>query len=562
MLDQPDPRKGKAQPAGPPLDFQEHLARLEAQGLLRRIERAVNKDTELHPLVRWQFQGGLKEDERRAFLFTNVVGSTGRRYDTPVAVGALASSAQIYAIGMGCAVEEIGDAWMRAIADPIAPVKVTSAPCQEVVIKGDALRAPNGGLKSLPVPISTPGYDAAPYLTATLCITVDPETGVRNMGTYRAQLKATDRLGVRMAARIGGAGGYLHWQKYRKLKQPMPIAIVIGCAPVVMFTGPQKLPIDCDEMAVAGALAGAPIRTVKGVTIDLDVPADAEFVVEGLIDPERLEPEGPFGESHGHVALEGYNMSMQVTAITHKRKPVWLSILSEVTPSESSVMKRVAYEPRYLSHLRDTLAIKGVRRVVMHETLTNLRKVMFVQFAPGVARTEIWRALHGASSLQADIGKYVIAVSEDIDPENTDAVFWSLAYRANPIEDVQIAPYRSPGHGPKSPSLPSPARGGGKGGGVDSTMLIDATLKEPAPPLALPKREFMEGAKKIWEELGLPALTPQSPWHGYSLGEWDALWDTYASRAVAGKWEESGKETFAQRRGGLRPETPVKDVKE
>src|ERR1700687_5455329 len=112
MLDQPDPQKGNPPPnppplvgerrvGAPPLDFQEHLARLEAQGLLRRIERAVNKDTELHPLVRWQFQGGLKEDERRAFLFTNVVDSTGRRYDTPVAIGALASSARIYAGGVG-----------------------------------------------------------------------------------------------------------------------------------------------------------------------------------------------------------------------------------------------------------------------------------------------------------------------------------------------------------------------------------------------------------------------------------------------------------------------------
>ena len=551
MLDKSASDKKKKNVSGPPLDFQEHLARLEADGLLVRIERPINKDTELHPLVRWQFQGGLKENQRRAFLFTNVVDGEGRRYDMPVAIGALAASAEIYAVGMGRPVSEIGDAWMHAIANPIAPAVVTSASCQEVVIKGDALRKPDGGLKLLPVPISTPGYDAAPYLTATLCITKDPETGVRNMGTYRAQLKATDRLGVRMAARPGGAGGYLHWQKHRKMKTPMPIAIVIGCAPVVMFTGPQKLPIDCDEMAVAGGLAGAPIRTVKGVTVDLDIPADAECVVEGFIDPELLEPEGPFGESHGHVALEDFNMSMQVTAITHKKKPVWLSILSEVTPSESSVMKRVAYEPRYLSHLRDTLAIKGVRRVVMHEPLTNLRKVMFVQFAPGVARTEIWRALHGASSLQADIGKYVIAVSEDIDPENADAVFWSLAYRANPVEDVQIAPYRSPGHGPKS-----------GGHGRDSTMLIDATLKEPAPPLALPKREFMEGARKIWEELGLPALTPQSPWHGYSLGEWDAVWDTYASRAVTGKWEASGKETFARRRGGLTPETPVKDVKE
>jgi UbiD family decarboxylase len=550
MLDKSDPRQAKSQSSGPPLDFQEHLARLEAAGLLVRVDRAINKDTELHPLVRWQFQGGLREDERRAFLFTNVVDGEGRRFDTPVAIGALAASAQIYGVGMGRPVEDIGDVWMKAIANPVPPTVVTAAPCQEVVIKGEALRKPGGGLKLLPVPISTPGYDAAPYLTATLCITQDPETGIRNMGTYRAGLKATDRLGVRMAARPGGAGGYLHWQKYRKLKKPMPIAIVVGAAPVIVFTGPQKLPIDCDEMAVAGALAGAPIRIVKGATIDLDVPADAEFVIEGLIDPELLEPEGPFGESHGHVALEGYNMSMQVTAITHKKKPVWVSILSEVTPSESSVMKRVAYEPRYLSFLRDTLGIKGVRRVAMHEPLSNLRKIVFVQFAPGVARTEIWRALHGAATLQADIGKYVIAVSEDIDSDNPDAVFWSLAYRANPVEDVHIAPYRSQGHGPKS-----------EGHGDESTMLIDATQKEPDPPISLPKREYMERALTIWRELDLPPVTPRAPWYGYSLGDWDAAWDTYASRAVTGKWEETGKKTFAQRRGGLTPETPVKDIK-
>jgi 3-polyprenyl-4-hydroxybenzoate decarboxylase len=241
---------------------------------------------------------------------------------------------------------------------------------------------------------------------------------------------------------------------------------------------------------------------------------------------------------------------MQVTAITHKKKPVWVSILSEVTPSESSVMKRVAYEPRYLAFLRDTLGVKGVRRVAMHETLTNLRKVLFVQFAPGVPRTEIWRALHGTATLQADIGKYVIGVSEDIDPENPDAVFWSLAYRANPIEDVHIAPYRSLGHGSKSEAQSE-----------DSTMLIDATQKEPDPPLSLPKREFMERARTIWQELGLPPLTVHYPWHGYSLGDWDEAWDAYASRAVTGKWEETGKETFAQRRAGLTPETPLKGVK-
>ena len=211
------------------------------------------------------------------------------------------------------------------------------------------------------MPISTPGYDAAPYLAATVVITVDPETGVRNMGTYRAALKAPDRLGVRMATRVGGAGGYLHWQKYRDRGEPMPCAIVIGAPPAVTFTGPQKLAVDQDEMGVAGALAGAPIRVVRAKTVDLMVPADAEIVVEGLIATDLLEPEGPFGESHGHVALEDFNLSMQITAITSKAQPVFASIISQVTPSESSLLKRVAYEPLFLRHLEvQNLGIEGI----------------------------------------------------------------------------------------------------------------------------------------------------------------------------------------------------------
>src|SRR5947209_9575885 len=137
---------------GPPLDFQQHLAALEAQGLVTRIDRPINKDTELHPLVRWQFQGGLAEDQRRAFLFTHVTDSSGKRYDMPVVVGALAASPRIYSLGMGKPVEEIESAWTNAINTPIPPVRVTSPPCQEVVIKGDELRRPGQGLAALPVP--------------------------------------------------------------------------------------------------------------------------------------------------------------------------------------------------------------------------------------------------------------------------------------------------------------------------------------------------------------------------------------------------------------------------
>jgi 4-hydroxy-3-polyprenylbenzoate decarboxylase len=549
MLDTSDTAKrSRRSAAGPPLDFQHHLRLLEERGLLTRIDRVIDKDSELHPLVRWQFQGGLAEEQRRAFLFTNVVDGSGRRYDIPVAVGALGASPAIYAVGMGKPVDDIGDAWTRAIAAPIPPVVVSTGACQEVVTRGSDLLRPGEGLARLPIPVSTPGFDSAPYLTATLCVTRDPESGVQNMGTYRGALKAQDRLGVRMSSRPGGAGGYLHWRKYQKRKEPMPCAIVIGCAPVVLFTGPQKLPVDQDEMAVAGGLAGGPIRIVKAITVDLYVPADAEIVIEGLIDSEWLEPEGPFGESHGHVALEDFNMSMKVTAITRKRAPVFVSIISQVTPSESSVIKKVAFEPMFLAHLRDQLGIRGIKGLTMHEPFTNLRKVIFLQFARDTARTEVWRGLQGAASLRADCGKICIAVSEDIDPANTDAIFWSLAYRSNPGEDVQILTHHSAGHGPKSDAR------------EDATILIDATLKHDMPPLALPRREFMERARTIWNELGLPVISPQSPWHGYSLGDWDERYDVYARRAVEGRWAESGEETIERRREGLIPETPVRSI--
>lgn len=538
-------------PTHAPLDMREHLKRLEDKGLVVRIDEPINKDTQLHPLVRWQFVGGLPESARRAFLFTNVVGSDGRKYDGQVVVGSLAASPEIYATGMGVPVEEIGNVWNRGIGNPIEPDVVTeNPPCQEVVMKGEDLRKPGGGLASLPIPISSPGFDSAPYFTATLCVTKDPENGIRNMGTYRAGLKATDRLGVRMATRLTGAGGYQHWLKYKERGEPMPIAIVLGAAPIIQYTGPQKLAFDSDEMAVAGGLAGAPLRTCKALTVDLEIPADAEIVVEGLIDTEFVEPEGPFGESHGYIALEEFNLSMTVTAITTRKNPILTSIVSQVTPSESSVIKKVAYEPLYLHHLQNVLGVKGVTGVVMHEPLSNLRPIIFLQFANGTVKTEIWRALQGAATLQAQCGKIVIAVSEDIDPHNADAVFWSMAYRSDPMQDILIVPYRARSHGPKTDST------------GNSTLMIDATAKSLMPPLALPAKEFMEETKVIWEKLGLPTLSPQPPWHGVHLGDWGDRWERFAQAAVAGEWERNGENSFQRRRPAseVTPETPVRRI--
>ncbi len=527
-------------------DLHEHLETLKERGLLLTVDEPIDKDSELHPLVRWQFVGGLDEPERKAFFFTNVTDGRGRKYSIPVVVGAIAANRAIYSAGMGVPVDEIQAKWDYAIAHPIAPRVVTEGACQEVVITGAALAGEGHGLDMLPIPISTPGFDSAPTLTATNVITRDPETLVQNMGTYRAALKASDRLVVRMATRVGGAGGYQHYLAHQQRgDKTMPCAIVLGCPPYVAFMGPQKLPLGVDEFTVAGGLAGAPINVVKAKTVDLLVPAEAEIVIEGLIDTEDVEPEAPFGESHGHVALEEYNMPMRVTAITHRKHPIIPSYISQVAPSESSVIKRVAYEPLFLAHLRDALGIRGVKRVSLHEPLTGLLRVTLITIEKGTPRTEIWRALHGAAYFKGDCGKICVAVNDDIDPDNANALLWAMAYRMNPVEDVQTVPHRGQGHGPKREQDDD----------EDSTLLMDATMKGDLPPLALPKQEYMERAKAIWERLGLPRLRPQPPWYGYSLGDWLPQWDAAAQRAVEGNYLENGRISEKLQRQGLKPET-------
>ena len=534
-------------------DLQQHVAELERRGLLHAIDEPVNKDTEMSPLVRWQFRGGLRESDRKAFLFRNIVDSRGRRYDYPVVIGALAANPAIYATGMDADLEEISAKWERAIAGPIAPRMLDKAPCQEVTVDGADLLREDGGLAALPIPLSTPGFDSAPTLAATNVVTRNPDSGTQNMGTYRAALKAPDRLVVRMATRVGGAEGFLHWKMYRERGEKMPCAIVLGCPPCVAFTGPQKLPVGTEEIAVAGGLAGEPVNVVRARTVDLVVPAEAELVIEGFVDTEMLEPEGPFGESHGHVALEEMNLPMRVTAITHRRGAVLPSYISQVAPSESSVIKRVAYEPLFLAHLRDHLGIKGVRRVSLHEPLTGLLRVTIITLDPETPRTEVWRALYGAASFKGDCGKITIAVNEDIDPDNADSILWAMGYRLNPTEDVEVLKHRGQGHGPRREHK----------GEEDSTLLIDATMKSPMPPLALPTQPYMEAGKALWERLGLPELRPETPWHGYSLGDWSQHWEDAAERAAAGDWLENGRRTLQRQiPADVPPESSVRDVED
>ena len=531
-------------------DLHAHIAALEKNGLLIRVKRPINKDTEMHPLVRWQFRGSIPESERKGFLFENVIDSTGRRYDMPVAVGILASNREIYSVGIGCKIEDIKKKWDHAEQHQIDPVLIENPPCQEIVVEGEAaLNEPGKGVDGLPIPISTPGFDNAPYASCSMFITKDPDTGRQNIGNYRAMVKSPTRMGMNPEIELN-QGIHEHWLKYKARGEKMPVALLLGAPPAITFASVHKLPKHLDELAVAGGLVGAPIRVCKAKTVDLIVPAEAEIVVEGYIDTEWLEPEGSFGESHGYMNLKEYNAFMDVTAITRRKDAVLVSIISQVTPSESSLIKRVAYEPAFLHHLQHHLNISGVTRVFMHEPLTNLRKLIVIQLKSDTLEAEVWRALYGASAYSSSVGKLTIAVNEDIEPENLDMVMWAMSYRMRPHQDLRILDHKDMGHGPRTGADDNHYEA------TDSAMLINAMLKRPFPPISLPAKEFMEKAKLIWEELGLPALKPEMPWYGYSLGQWPEEFQVEAERAVRSEYWTTGEIAKQRRRNDKRLNDP------
>ena len=530
-------------------DLHDQLRMLDEAGLLIRVDVPINKDTELHPLMRWQFRGGLDESDRKAMLFTNVVDSSGRRYDMPVLIGAMGASPAVFELGIGHPMNKVREAWTHAYAHPIPPQVVDVALCQEVVIQGDLLDR-GFGLDALPVPVSTPGWDVAPYLSTSCFITADPDTGVQNMGVYRAQIKSPRRLGMNPSVELR-AGIYTHWQKYRARKEPMPAVVVVGVPPALAYSAVQKAPETLDELALAGGLVGAPINVVKARTVDLLIPAEAEIVIEGFINTEFLEPEAPFGESHGYVNVQEFNAFMDVTCITRRREPILTTFLAQLAPSEVSVMRRPGQEFIFLNHLRNVLGIRGVTRVYSHERLTGGYKTFVVQFERGVPDTEVWRALYGVATVQRASGKIVVAVNDDIDPTNADALLWAIAFRSKPHLDVQILPHKDEGHGPRDKVR----------GSEDSSLLINATLRQDYPPISLPKREYMERARDIWENvLHLPKLKPEMPWYGYSLGAWTTELEEQAERAVRGEHWITGEEFAARRRSDVEMNAEVRDV--
>src|ERR1044071_8071857 len=520
-------------------DVREHIKALEERGKLVRIKREINKDTELMPLVRWQFRG-LDEEQRKAFLFENVTDVKGKKFTMPVSVGTLAASTEIYGIGLMCEPDEIFERWNQAQLHPIAPMVVESGPAQEVVRAGKDLL--NGfGLDMIPVPISTPGFDNAPYLTSANWVTRDPETGIYNIGNYRSQIKAPDRNGGLF---LGQHMGQL-WRKCKAKGIPLQAAIVIGVITAIAYSATSKLPYDFDEFRLAGGLAGEPIEVVRCKTVDLHVPATAEIVIEGNISTEYIEPEGPFGEYPGYMGHRGIAPFMDVTCITHRRDAIYTTLMSQFPPSESSKIKHTGTEKIIYKFIRHDSGNPAVLDVAIHDEVSGSGQAYCVIKMRKTSDADVWRALNASAGFVGSYAKICIAVDEDIDIWDPAMINWAICFNVRPDQDVSIAKGKSPGLDPSAypPGIPTHVSR------LASTaaLLINATRPWPYPPVSLPKKEFMERAKEIWEELGFPELKPRMPWYGYSLGAWTQEDEEEAELAVRGEHFATGEKAKARR---------------
>ncbi len=205
------------------------------------------------------------------------------------------------------------------------PAKTSRAPCQEVVYRGEEI-----DLSMLPVLKCWPG-DGGPFVTLPVVITRSLETGSRNAGMYRLQV--FDRKTTGMHWHIHKDGSH-YFQEYRKARRRMPVAVAIGTDPAVTYAATAPLPRGIDEMVLAGFIRRKPVRMARCVSVDLEVPAEAEFVLEGYVDPEELRLEGPFGDHTGYYSLVGEYPVFHLTALTHRRNPVYAATVVGRPPME------------------------------------------------------------------------------------------------------------------------------------------------------------------------------------------------------------------------------------
>lgn len=499
-------------------DFREFLTELERRGLLRDVSAPVDKNWEISAVMRWIYQG-LPENDRFGIRFTNVIG-----YDFPVVVGASGANYKSYALAMGLdpdlpradIIRSAHEKWEAALRNPIPPVVADSgrgAPCKENILRGDDI-----DIHRFPFPVWTPekdpGWDEGyGFITAGFHISKDPATGVRNVGTYRNRIvNKPDQFCIRPGVSSGLRD---HLLKNEANGKATEVALVLGAQPAVGLVSVNAIPPDMDELAVAGALYGAPIELVPCETIALEVPATAEIVIEGRLLPAAEQPyrwDGPFGEYTGYQGPGSLNPVFQITCITHRNNAVLQTFISQMPPSESSKLRQMADEGFLLSVLNQMVG--NVVAIHVPESTQRMVIVAVKKQSPGHPR----RVAHALTTLVKANPKIVIVVDDDIDVYSWDDIFWAVTFRTAMQPDrcgVQLLEGLDPVPNDYSVFRSAEEERQMQGRYPYTTMklFIDGTRPyKPYPATSLLPRKYLEMALEKWSSYGLPELAnPQIP---------------------------------------------------
>ncbi len=461
-------------------DFREFIAASEQQGLLRRVRQTVDCSWEPGCLAKWAFQA-LSDEDRFGLLFDDVEGSEFR-----LATGALGASRNSYALALGVEPKEINETWAKALLNPIAPVTVDSAPCQEVVRTGDDVK-----LSDLPIPIWTPGKDIGPYITTSV-MTRDRETGNQNTGVYRTRVRDDRHVVINLNP---GRHGHNQTGPYLERGEPAPIAWIVAAEPAVHLASVGAVFPGVQEIEIAGGLKGAPVELVKCVTSDIMVPANAEFIIEGEILPGETDVEGPFGENFGYMSEPWEKPVVRITAITHRKDAIYYGISSQMPPSESTVLQSTGNAALTQKILRHDLGETTVSDVYYNYTFGGQAAHGIVSMKPrhpGHAK-KVGRTTAEISSL-----KRITVVDDDVDIRDPVHMDWALNSRYNPAVDTVIIEDNFIRMN-MDPSIP--LTGAIKMG---SKIVIDATQTLEEAEFSLPAKETMMKALETWKAADLP----------------------------------------------------------
>lgn len=481
------------------------ITAIEKMGELVRIDRPVRTELEIAEIAdrTMKLPGG-----GPALLFTQPVMPDGSTSSIPVLINAYGSRRRMeLALGTE-SLDAIGD----RIADMVDlkvpsgimgklsmlpklaemakfPPKTKSgkAPCQEIVHRGEEI-----DLDRIPF-LKTWPDDGGRYITLPMVITQDPGRGTRNVGMYRVQVLGKRELAMHWQRHKSGAA---HWREMAARGEVMPVVIALGGDPAAIYSGSAPLPPGIDEFLFAGFLRRSPVELTKAITCDLEVPCEAEIVIEGHIDPaEALVMEGPFGDHTGFYSLADLYPKMHVTAVTMKRQPVYPATLVGRPPMEDYWLGH-ATERIFLPLLQLTVPEIVDYHMPAAGIFHNLVFVSIDKQYPGQAY-KVMHALWGQGLMS--LSKVLVVVDRDVDVQNVDETWWVALNNIDPKRDVEFArgPIDVLDHSSQHFSF-------------GSKMGIDATRKWPEEGFTRewPDKIVMDEATKgsvdaMWAELGI-----------------------------------------------------------